>query len=50
LPEHFSNVHPAGDLAWKIAEGRGPMPGWKDWFSDTEIWHLVNFIQSLGGQ
>ena len=42
--------HPAGDLAWKIEEGRGPMPGWKDRFSDTEIWHLVNFIQSLGGQ
>jgi len=39
--------HPAGDLAWKIAEGRGPMPGWKDRFSDTQIWHLVNFIQHL---
>ena len=21
--------HPDGDIAWKIAIGRGPMPGWK---------------------
>jgi len=39
--------HPDGDLAWKIEHGRGPMPGWEDRFSDTQIWHLVNYIQSL---
>jgi hypothetical protein len=22
--------HPDGDLAWKIANGRGAMPPWKD--------------------
>lgn len=40
--------HPPGDLAWKIEQGRGPMPSWKDRFSQAEIWHLVNYIQSLG--
>ncbi len=40
--------HPDGDLAWKIAEGRGAMPGWRETLSDEDIWDLVNFIRSLG--
>lgn len=40
--------HPDGDLAWKIAEGRGAMPGWKPTLSEGDIWDLVNFIRSLG--
>lgn len=40
--------HPDGDLAWKIRTGRGDMPGWEKRLTETEIWHLVNFIQSLG--
>ncbi len=40
--------HPDGDLAWKIANGRGAMPAWKGKLSDKDIWHLVNLIQSLG--
>ena len=39
---------PDGDIAWKIAIGRGPMPGWKKIISEEDIWHLTNFIQSLG--
>ena len=42
--------HPDGDIAWKIANGRGPMPGWKKIISEEEIWHLTNFIQNLGEQ
>jgi len=39
--------HPDGDFAWKIREGRGPMPAWKDQLSDQQVWHLVNYIQNL---
>jgi mono/diheme cytochrome c family protein len=40
--------HPDGDLAWKIAEGRGAMPGWKQILPEKNMWDLVNFIRSLG--
>ena len=40
--------HPDGDIAWKIAKGRGPMPGWEKDISEEDIWHLTNFIQNLG--
>ena len=39
--------HADGDIAWKIANGRGPMPGWEKTISEEDIWHLTNFIQSL---
>jgi mono/diheme cytochrome c family protein len=39
--------HLDGDLAWKIANGRGAMPPWKGSLSDNQIWTLVNFIKSL---
>ncbi|HUL93394.1 MAG TPA: cytochrome c [Burkholderiales bacterium] len=39
--------HPDGDFAWKIANGRGPMPPWKS-FTEKQIWSLVNYIKSLG--
>jgi mono/diheme cytochrome c family protein len=38
--------HPDGDLAWKIATGRGPMPAWKGALSDDQIWDLVKFIKT----
>jgi len=37
--------HPDGDLAWKIATGRGAMPGWKPALTENQIWDLVNFIK-----
>lgn len=40
-------THPDGGLAWKIAEGRGAMPGWKQSLSEKEIWNVVNFLKSL---
>ena len=39
--------HPDGDFAWKIAHGRGTMPGFKDQLSENQIWDLVHFIQGL---
>ena len=40
--------HADGDIAWKIANGRGAMPAWKGVLSENDIWDLTNFIQSLG--
>ena len=39
--------HPPGDLAWKIENGRGAMPPWKDTLKPTQIWDVVNYLQSL---
>jgi len=38
--------HTDGDFAWKIANGRGAMPGWKSSLTDGQIWDLVNFIKN----
>lgn len=43
----MAGQHPDGDFAWKIAEGRGAMPAWKQTLKDKQIWDLVNFIQGL---
>ena len=45
----MSGMHADGDVAWKIAEGRGVMPGFKKRFTDEQVWDLVNFIQNLKG-
>ena len=37
-----------GSIFWKMGEGRGPMPSWKDELSDKERWQLVIFIRKLG--
>src|ERR1700736_4188903 len=36
-----------GSLFWKMSEGRGPMPSWKDELLDKERWQLVNYIRKL---
>jgi len=43
----MSGGHPDGDFAYKIKTGRGAMPAWGNTLSDTEVWHLVNYIQLL---
>jgi mono/diheme cytochrome c family protein len=40
--------HSAGNLAWKIENGRTPMPAWKGILSESQIWDLVNYIRNLG--
>lgn len=45
----MSGHHPDGDFAWKIKNGRGAMPAWNKTFNDTQVWQLVNYIQSLKG-
>lgn len=39
--------HSDGDLAWKIANGRGVMPAYKKQLTETQIWELTHYIQSL---
>ena len=34
-----------GDLAWKIAHGRGLMPGFKNVLTEEQIWDVVNFVR-----
>lgn len=41
--------HGDGDLAWKIAEGRGAMPAWKSRLQPRQIWDLVNYLKRLSG-
>lgn len=43
----MAGMHPDGDFAWKIANGRGVMPAWKGTLSEKQIWELVNYIQNL---
>lgn len=46
----MSGTHPDGDFAYKIREGRGAMPSWKSTLKENQVWHLVNYIQSLSKQ
>lgn len=39
--------HTDGDYHYKIRTGHGPMPHWEKTISHENIWHLVNFLQSL---
>ncbi len=43
----MAGQHPAGDLAWKIENGRGSMPAWKGILNESQIWDIVNFLKSL---
>ena len=43
----MSGIHSDSDFAWKIMNGRGSMPAWKNILSMDQIWDLVNYIQSL---
>lgn len=38
-----------GDLAWKIANGRGAMPAWKNQLKGQEIWDIVNYLRYMVG-
>ncbi|MFI5192767.1 MAG: c-type cytochrome [Chitinophagales bacterium] len=40
----------AGSLYWKITNGRGVMPSFKNTYSDEQRWSLVAFIKSLGSK
>ena len=39
--------HSDGDFFWKIQNGRGEMPAFKDDLKTKEIWNIVNYLRSL---
>ena len=53
------NIHPAklsdaqlamesdGSLFWKITTGKKPMPAYGKRLSETDRWHLINYIRTL---
>jgi len=41
----MGTIHPDGDFAWKIAQGRGPMPSWKATLTESRIWDVVNDVK-----
>lgn len=45
---HVTEHHRDGEVAWKIATGRGAMPGWKNTLSEKQIWNVVNYLKSIG--
>ena len=45
---HTGMEHPIEGTFWKIASGRGLMPGWKSTFEKREIWALAEYVSSLG--
>ena len=38
-------THTDGDFFWKIDEGRGDMPSFKDELSNEQKWHIINYIR-----
>lgn len=38
-----------GEIFWKIAQGRGPMPSWKH-LPENDRWALVRYIRSLASK
>ena len=38
-----------GELLWKISEGRGAMPPWKQ-LPGKDRWSLVHYVRSLAGK
>ena len=39
--------HTEGDFFWKIQNGKGKMPSFKEDLSEKQIWNIINFIKGL---
>src|SRR5207237_10327249 len=40
----------AGEVFWKITEGRSPMLSWRGSLTETQRWELVNYIKTFAGK
>lgn len=40
-------THSGGDFFWKIQEGRGEMPSFKDDIEEKDIWDIINFLKAV---
>ena len=38
-------THTDGDFFWKIQEGRGEMPSFKEGLERAEVWDVINFLK-----
>jgi len=43
-------MHSEGGFFWKIGEGRGDMPAFKETLTDDEIWSIVTAIKQAAGE
>ena len=48
LAEPTIQAQSDGELFWKITEGRGNMPDWRN-LPEKERWSLVHFLRALAG-
>lgn len=39
-------THSDGDFFWKIQEGKGEMPSFKDDLAEDEIWEIINYMRA----
>ncbi len=39
-------THSEGDFHWKIMNGKGDMPPFKDELSEKEVWDIINYIKT----
>jgi mono/diheme cytochrome c family protein len=51
-PANFTNAKAMGktkdgELFWKIAKGRSPMPGYETELPEADRWQLVNYVRYL---
>jgi mono/diheme cytochrome c family protein len=51
-PDLITNLkmHSEGGFFWKIREGRGDMPAFKETLTDDEIWSIVTAIKQAAGE
>ena len=51
-PDLIKNLklHSEGGFFWKIREGRGDMPGFKEALTDDEIWSIITAIKQAVGE
>lgn len=40
-------AHPPGDIAWKIENGRGDMPAFKEKLGSSGIWAITHWLSTL---
>jgi len=50
LNDPHSVAHSDGDLFWKISEGRKPMPGFAENYSEEDRWHVLNYLRKITAQ
>ena len=46
LPKRLKS-HSDGDFFWKIKNGKGDMPSFKNELTEKQIWHIINYIKNI---